>query len=124
MYRESLPEDCPPEGSEEIHGSLVVYRLVRNNPPTDCDFRSQQAERPNRTFTGIECIARGLSVHTDRTQSVQVRNGLPRLKGLLICRVVLSYGAGRIQRTFRHPSHHTWWPLNEFDILAHCSVEE
>ena len=48
--REPLPEDCPPDNSEEITAPRVVYRLVRNNPPTNDDFRSQRAERPTARF--------------------------------------------------------------------------
>ena len=41
-HREPLPEDCPPGEAEEISVPLTVYRLVRNDPPTDDDFRSQK----------------------------------------------------------------------------------
>ena len=45
IYREPLPEDCPPDEAEEITAPRVVYRLVRNNPPTGDDFLSQRAEK-------------------------------------------------------------------------------
>ena len=62
-YREPLPENCPPDEAEEIAAPRLVYHLVRNNPPTDDDFQSQQAERPDRVFQDVtECQARGLSV--------------------------------------------------------------
>ena len=55
-YREPLPDDCPPDQAEEINSPRVVYRLVRNNPPNDDDFRSQRAERPERVFrNATEC---------------------------------------------------------------------
>ena len=41
-HREPLPEDCPPGEAEEISVPFTVYRLVRNDPPTDDDFRSQK----------------------------------------------------------------------------------
>lgn len=44
---------------------------------------------------------------------------LPALRGKRICRVQLMAGAGRIRQTGK-PSHHTWWPLADFDILGHC----
>ena len=46
---------------------------------------------------------------------------LPRFRGWLICRVRLREGAGRIQQTGRE-THHTWWPLAGYDILAHCDM--
>lgn len=121
-YREPLPEGCPPEAAEDIASSRDVYRLVRSDPPTEKDFRSQRAEQPSRSFEGVsECQARGLSVFAERKESRKALK-LPRLRGRLVCRVVLQAGAGQIQQTGR-VSHYTWWPLADFDILAHCTVE-
>ena len=116
-YRESLPPGCPPDGAREITSSAAVFRLVRTNPPSADDFRSQRAEKPTREFHGVsECHARGLSVFSGREDSQRALK-LPALRGRLICRVQLESGAGSMQQTGR-PSHHTWWPLAEFDILS------
>lgn len=120
-YRETLPEDCPPDDAEEINAPRVVYRLVRNNPPTDGDFQSQRAERPDRVFRDVtECRARGVSVFAS-LEAAEGRSTRGSLKGRAICRVVLGPGAGRIQPTGRR-SHHTWWPLADYDILANCQA--
>lgn len=119
-YREPLPEGCPPDDAEEVTRPRSVFRLVRGCPPTEDDFRSQRAEKPDRQFSGVdECRARGLSVHADPSDSARARK-LPTQKGKKICRVQLDRGAGRIRQTGR-PSHHTWWPLAAFDIIANCS---
>lgn len=120
-YRETLPEGCPPDAGEEIAVSREVFRLVRGNPPTLEDFKSQRAEKPNAVFKVSECQSRGLSVFTERRDSERALK-LPTLRGRSICRLRLGSGAGRIQKTGQ-PSHHTWWPLVEFDILAHCGFE-
>ena len=122
-YRDPLPNGCPPIESTEVVDERVVFRLVISNPPTGDDFRSQRTERPTAIFPpGIsECIARGISVHTERNDSEKLRR-LPRFRQALLCRVRLKAGAGRIQQTFQ-PSHHTWWPLAAFDILAECEIE-
>ena len=120
-YREPLPDDCPPDDAEEITAPRVVYRLVRNNPPTDDDFRSQRAERPDRVFRDVnECQARGMSVFASLSaaESLSERG---RLQGTAVCLVNLNPGAGSILLTGRH-SHHTWWPLASYDILANCQV--
>ena len=120
-YREPLPEDCPPDDAEEITAPRVVYRLVRSNPPTDGDFRSQRAENPDRVFRGVtECQARGVSVFADFDVAEELSTG-GRLKGTEVCRVALERGAGRILTTGRY-SHCTWWPLAGYDILANCQV--
>ena len=43
------------------------------------------------------------------------------LRHLIPCRVVLTTGAGRIKKTGRS-SHHTWWPYNNYDILANYQL--
>lgn len=121
-YREPLPSGCPPDTAKEIDHPRDVFRLVRTDPPTARDFRSQRAEKPDRIFPGIdECQARGLSVHAERRDSERALR-LPALRGRLICRLRLGAGAGKIQQTGR-PSHHTWWPLADYDILAQCTME-
>ncbi len=65
--REPLPDGCPPNAADEIAQPRDVFRLVRTNPPTAEDFKSQWAEKPGSTFRGIdECQVRGLSVHAER----------------------------------------------------------
>lgn len=101
--------------------SRVVYRIARQDPPTDADFRSQRAMYPNRTFTNVsECQTRGLSVH-DNIREAQLLLRTRNFRGCTICRINLDLGAGYIQRTGRR-SHFTWWPLADYDILANCSV--
>ena len=108
-YREPLPEGCPPEDSEEIAEPRVVYRLVRNNPPSDDDFRPV-----------TECQARGVSVFASLNiaEDLSTRGSL---QGRAVCQVILAPGAGRILPTGGR-SHHTWWPLADYDILANCQV--
>ena len=118
-YRESLPDGCPPEEAEDVSEPRIVFRLVRSDPPTDDDFKSQRAENPKRPFHD-ECRARGLSVHGDARDSARTMK-LPAQKGKHICRVELDAGAGSIQKTGRG-SHHTWWPLAGFDVIANRSV--
>ena len=114
-YREPLPADCPPDEAQKITVQMVVYRLVRTNPPTMSDFRSQRAEKPYSKFQVSECRARGLSVFAKREDSQHAAK-LPSLRGRLICEVRLEPDAGPIQHTGPR-SHHTWWPLARFDIL-------
>lgn len=119
-FREGLPPNCPPSAAQEIRERQDVYRLVRTDPPTDDDFRSQRAEKPSHRFRD-ECRVGGLSVHTDRRDSERARR-LPTLQGRLICRLRLDAGAGMLLQTGR-PSHHTWWPLAGYDVLTVAAVE-
>lgn len=126
IFREQLPDGCPPDEADEIIARRVVFRLVRYSPPSQCDFRSQRAENPERQFGNVsECRARGLSVHTSR-QSSENLSKLPRMRnrGMIPCRVVLDEGAGYIQQTGKDRFHLTWWPLAHYDILRNCSLDE
>ena len=120
-YREPLPADCPPDEAAEIEAERMVFRLVKGNPPGLNDFRSQRAERPDAVFRISECLIHGLSVYAERADCDRTRK-LPRFRNSYICRVRLGFGAGRIQQTFQ-PSHHTWWPFAEFDILEYCTMD-
>ena len=122
-FREELPSGCPPETAEEITERREFFRLVRYNPPSDSDFQSQRAEKPDGIFHVCECLARGISVSTDLSSLKDQALKLPNLRGRLVCRVTLDAGAGWIQQTGRNPWHHTWWPLSSFDVLSHCAVD-
>ena len=122
-YRELLPVGCPPDAAEEIVLPRDLFRLVRSVPPAEGDFRSWRAEQPQRGLPEelTECQARGLSVYAERQDLERILK-LPKFRRRWICRLRLGAGAGRIQQTGR-PSHHTWWPLADFDILAQCRVD-
>ena len=121
-YREQLPKGCPPDDAIEIAAIREVFRLVRTDPPSDDDFRSQRAEKPNVRFGVDECRARGVSVYSEKDACAK-QTKLPYLRGRIVCRVHLENGASRIQRWGAEAAHHTWWPLASYNILAHCSVE-
>ena len=119
-FREPLPDGCPPPDAQEITQDIVFFRLVEGNPPTDDDFRSQRAQKPNNQFGVPECQTRGLSVFSEISEAAKQLKR-PNHNGKLICRVTLGQGAGYIVKTGRK-SHFTWWPLADFDILNHCQM--
>ena len=121
-YREPLPEGCPPETAEEIRAPRTVYRLVESTPPTEADFQSHRAKHPNRAFHVSECQARGLSVVLDQVASRKLLK-LPNFRGWQVCRLDLLPGAGQIEQTGQR-SHHTWWPLADYDIFASCHMDQ
>lgn len=119
-YREKLPENCPPSDAEEITAPRTVFRLVDSNPPEDRDFWSWRAIHPKQFIDRDECTVRGVSVCSTR-QAADNRKKLPNLKGKIICQVQLERGAGNILH--EREAHSTWWPLADFNILAHCTIK-
>lgn len=122
-YREPLPADCPPDDAEDITADMTVFRLVRGNPPTDDDFRSQRVESPNRKFPVDECTTRGLSVFSLEKDAKEKTLKIHRLRDHLIYHVKLTTGAGKIRKS-SGSSHITWWPFANFDILACCNIKK
>ena len=119
-YRDELPGNCPPPEAEEIAAPRIVHHFARRVPPTRRDFRSQRQRRSGSDRSAAdECIAAGLSVFADPAEMADMqRRGYFARR--IICRVVLSRGAGKILKT-RGGSHYTWWPAAEWDIAASCS---
>ena len=93
------------------------------------DIRPQQYQAPSilcktvpaKTVSNVsECSSRGVSVFTnlsDAERQTRRRN----LRNLMPCLVILTAGAGRIEKT-GGSSHYTWWPYDSYDILAHCQL--
>lgn len=120
-FLEVLPEGCPPSAAWTVEREQVVFRFVKTLPPALDDFASHHA-RGIAKPTDCPCRARGLSVlATDDLTVVQKLKKLQFFKNKEICRVRLDAGAGKLQQT-SEPPHHTWWPFDGFDILAHCEV--
>ena len=123
IYREELPDGCPPQDAKEIVDEIICYRLVHHEPPTEEDFRSQRALQPNKDFEVPECQARGLSVFMKPSDARKKARRSRNLRGTKVAKLTLTHGAGYIQKTGRN-SHHTWWPYKECDVLANCEVME
>ena len=122
IYLEPLPKGCPPESAKLVEKQTCVFRLVQTIPPTMDDFRSQRAEKPKSKFSNVsECQARGLSVFSTIPASKNVLK-LQNFRDWKVCCVTLNVGAGNIQQTGRNHEHYTWWPLEDYEILANCNV--
>ena len=125
-YRETLPAGCPPDSAEEIVEPRIVYRLVRRDPPTLDDFRPLRSLNPGRKYLDelTECQDNGVSVYIDPEFADAIRRGMSNLRDMMICRVVLDKGAGRILLINPETTHCVWWPFAEYDIIANCQVIE
>ncbi len=123
MYRENLPTGCPPIDAEDVDNEIVVYRIVHDKPPSDADFESHSAKFPEKTYADA-CKARGVSVFKNPSDIERLKLlSTNKNKPCLTCQIKLKAGAGKIKQTGT-PSHHTWWPLKDFQILQCCEVVE
>ena len=120
LYKEDLPDQCPPAESQEIRANMHVFRLIETAQPKDNDFLSQRASNPDAVFGVDECIARGVSVWVQQADVARLKK-IPKFRNAKVCRVNLHDGAGKIIQTF-DPNHRTWWPFAAFSILTQCEV--
>ena len=120
MFREPLPDECPPDDAEEINGTLILYRLVNDKTVTEGDFDSNRYLFPTMKFRVDECHARGVSVFANQGDIQRILK-MRRHREKRICIVELSEGAGYIRPNGRD-SHHTWWPFAKYDILGSCKA--
>ena len=148
VYRDDLPQGCPPAGAE-ITGTVVVYRWVEHDPvDPDEDFKMWKDEEENlgrETWPDDNaCIAHAVSLWRTQDQAerrlrnLQRRNAErdPRWSRKRVCRLTLESGAGamigtqsakggRIEYVGVDESrrgHIEWWPGRDFDIGAHAEL--
>ena len=126
------PVNCPPPEAEPASGK--IYRLVQRDPVQERDFKPLFEENPqrfrNESNTKI-CIGCGLSVHTDRQDSEQLKKRVRKFKNRQIAEGELNPTLGMIQHTpsSRFKSHHTWWipigaePWVIFNVISERNSE-
>ena len=121
VYREDLPEDCPPEEAVPLEQPATFYRLVKALPPKENDFDSRWKERPDLRDRWEKreqvCDAKGVSLF-DTAEAAQKRTKYPDQSHKIVCEVNVTPQCGPIKQGTSH--HYTWWPLRDCNILALC----
>ena len=105
------PNECPPNDAVPAEGT--VYRLVKNNPCEQNDFRSHRelGKLPNAD----PCLRCGLSVFRDIADAKHQHCAYPKL-GNFIARANVNATHGRTKLTQgQQPSHTTWWPHEDIE---------
>lgn len=88
-------------------------------PPTGEDFESVWSLQENRRKNlDDECTAKGVSLF-DTPDAAEAKTNLRNLAGKIVCQVAITPESGMIIQG--RTNHYTWWPFNDYDILAHCS---
>lgn len=107
-YEDYLPLGCPPDSAQKIQ--KVVYRLVRNDPPTAHDFRT--AHELNNHKDKDPCQRCSLSVSGSLDASKELRRFVPAFKDRKISSGVITPLVGVIMDTSEkvQDDHWSWWP--------------
>lgn len=113
-WYEELPDSCPPEDTE--YGSnRTFFRITERKPPIDSDFFSQRKLSPHKAFNIDECIARSLSIFSNRNDALNIMK-LPKFKNYpYLYKIKLNNNAGVIKKT-SSKSHYSWWRSKAFDF--------
>ncbi len=107
------PPDCPISGAHPVTWS--VWYLVDQSPPSADDFRPLAVKEGRANYerrnNRQKCMARGISVWTDRSAVLVAQSLNPGLAGKLLARGTIKPTDGWVAQTGGNPAHHTWWPF-------------
>lgn len=108
-FPQSWPDGCPPKNATSPDG-VFLYRTVKNNPPTNDDFKSQAelGKMPNAEA----CQREGISMMRNKQDAVHHQQLFGKRVGKIIAYAVFNVSHGLIKNTPTgvFPSHVTWWP--------------
>lgn len=131
VFRDTLPDGCPPVGAEVVDERRVFYRATSPIIDPIEDFKSLAQENPDFKLGDMdECILSGVTVWEtleaaeNMRRIWQCKRKSKKWEGKRNCELTLDAGAGAILRTddgqpTEQGEHWTWWPAKDFDILAH-----
>lgn len=112
------PKNCPPSDAVDADGD--VFRIVKDEPPTDEDFASHW--ETGKLPKAPPCLRCGLSVFRDVRDAVHQRQLIPKL-GCWIAQATLKYHHGKTKLTEGvQPTHTTWWAYEKVNRASLFSV--
>ena len=123
IYPDFYPKECPPNGAYE--SEIVVFRYIKNNPPTDDDFKSYYELNPIK-YKGI-INAYGLSVISNYESAINALNQNPALrkKFKYVSRGLISKKSGVIKETPspNQSKHITWWVCKDYKACSSFKIK-
>lgn len=124
MYKEKISDlscACPP-GSAVLPTLHRGYRLVKNIPATDDDFKSHAALGKIKPLDIDECSWSSCSLSNSVDKLINLK-GLPKIKdSKAILGINLDISSGPIETNDK--GHINWWPYDSFNIHQNSDVEE
>lgn len=107
-YETDMPDECPPADAFGVNGRF--YRFVSDSPSED-DFIPHSRLYPDRSFLGMECQARAISVFSSVEDCNKLRKLSPKFRNKSVAAVQLTPCDGVIMHTPSSLSnaHYSWW---------------
>jgi hypothetical protein len=105
----TLPDGCPPKDAKPASG--VMYRFVKQDPPTPHDFLSWRELYPGKPCPQgtTECSACGVSIFAVKDELAQLPKRVPKFRKQKIALGNLNPNLGVVMG-HKNTSHHDWWP--------------
>jgi len=129
MWKENLPNDCPPETAEEIEEK--VFRIVKDEEPTPDDFKPYAKLYPNNKRYKNLCRAYAVSFFdtlenaTKAFLSAKTRN---RCLGKYVVEYKMSKNFGCCEYKKESGHYSIWfysnWNFNNFDPIRIIPINE
>ena len=123
-----FPAACPPTEANNAAG--VVFRYLRpdSSSPSAVDFRQTRYDVPHRDYAGLECQSCGVSVNSDKAESLALSAKFPKaFRNRKLAKGMLQPIFGK---TLPTPSevagaHHlTWWIFAGIDPATSFAVTD
>lgn len=118
MYKEKLPENCPPKSAQENTTDLILFRIFKGDRLDAREFRPYSREFPDNPKFRNQCQAFGVSFFTSSEKALRVcRESLEKRNkklGSFIAEVKLKPGAGKYK--IARSGHCNVWFYDSFDI--------
>jgi len=108
MWREELPEQCPPNNAFPPQVDSTFFRLISEIPAKESDFDSHRKLSPEKPFNTSECIARSLSIIDTKANAELLRKSA-YLKDKKLAEVKMNSSSGLILKNGKAAGHHSWW---------------
>jgi hypothetical protein len=120
MYKEELPESCPPKDANDAKG-IVFYRFINEEIATQEDFYSHRKLFPLRKFHVDECQARSVSVQINLEDALNTKKLNKSLSNKRIGQVTINVNSGVYKQTGK-AGHYSWWIFNEYQPESQCAA--
>lgn len=129
MWKENLPENCPPNSAIEVEKEL--YRISHSNPMNENDFLPYVKLYPENQRYKDLCLAYALSFYdTSENAKIAYESAKTRDKilGRFIIRLKMKSEFGKCEENTSNGHHSVWfyetWSFNNFTALSVIEIND
>ena len=126
MWKEELPENCPPEEAFEM--KQTVFRLLKDKEPQESDFYSFIKLNPDNNRYKNLCKAYAISSFNTKENVLIAKKKSKRNIGNYVCEMEITKEVGKNDFTVKSGHFSTWiyssWEYTNFAINNIEKIDE